>query len=415
MVSTALLSAIVFALQVFSASALRLPDIARSTAAASNLVRAPVSKKIKQENLKGVATHDQSRARALVQRVSGGKFKGDSQVVGVEIANLATTYIAAVDVGSPPTTFFLIVDTGSSNTWVGATEPFTETETTVPLNASVGVTYGSGFFEGHQVLDLVALGGPLNIENQSIGVAEIQQGFDGLDGIIGIGPVGLTAGTVDGQDTVPTVTDNLFSAGIIPDPVVSVFFAPTNSTFDVNGELVFGGIDTGAFTGDLTVVPVTNTFPASEFFGIDISVNFKGTTILTSSGIVDTGTTLLLLASDAFAAYQRATGAVQDRNTGLLRLTRQQFASLPPLNFVIGGTTFSLSADGQRWPQQLNTAIGGSTNFVYLIVSSLGSPSGSGFDFVLGQFFLERFFSVFDSSGFVGLAPTVFTNATVNN
>ena len=40
---------------------------------------------------------------------------------------------------------------------------------------------------------------------------------------------------------------------------------------------------------------------------------------------------------DALARYQRATGAVLDNATGLLRLTPAQFAKLQSLFFTIGG------------------------------------------------------------------------------
>ena len=97
------------------------------------------------------------------------------------------------------------------------------------------------------------------------------------------------------------------------------------------------------------------------------------TTILSqTAGIVDTGTTLILIASgqsiflvglsmylycvDAFATYQSITGGVEDSTTGLLRITPDQFANLPPLDFNIGGTTFSLSANAQIWPVRLCTS-----------------------------------------------------------
>jgi hypothetical protein len=47
-----------------------------------------------------------------------------------------------------------------------------------------------------------------------------------------------------------------------------------------------------------------------------------------------TGTTLLLLPSNGFTAYTRATGAVADRTTGLLRITAAQFANLQSLFFT---------------------------------------------------------------------------------
>lgn len=46
--------------------------------------------------------------------------------------------------------------------------------------------------------------------------------------------------------------------------------------------------------------PITSTSPASNYVGIDQSVMYGDTEILqTTAGIVDTGTTLLLLASGA--------------------------------------------------------------------------------------------------------------------
>lgn len=95
---------------------------------------------------------------------------------------------------------------------------------------------------------------------------------------------------------------------------------------------------------DAERVPSATTSPASEFWGINESIRYgTSTTILsTTAGIVDTGTTLLLIASDALSRYQSATGAVADRNTGLLRLTTTQFANLKSLFFTINGVSHML-------------------------------------------------------------------------
>ena len=65
---------------------------------------------------------------------------------------------------------------------------------------------------------------------------------------------------------------------------------------------------------------------------------------------------------------------------------------------------------------QLNTAIGGNDDSVYLIINDIGSLSGEGLDFIDGMTFLERFFfTVFDSAGSrFGIATTQFTDATTN-
>ena len=78
-------------------------------------------------------------------------------------------------------------------------------------------------------------------------------------------------------------------------------------------------------------------------------------------------------------------------------------------------TTFELTANAQLWPRSLNTNIGGTAGRIYLIVNDLGSNSGEGLDFINGQTFLERFYSVFDTANRrVGLATTPFTTATTN-
>ncbi|KAI0689557.1 aspartic proteinase precursor [Cytidiella melzeri] len=386
-----------------------------------NLIRLPIARRVNSTGISKLIEIDQARARTLKTssktRHASARFRSAPTVAVFNdpVTNAATTYTAAVQVGNPATTYNLIVDTGSSNTWVGAGTRFTTTSSTVNTGQLMAVEYGSGFVFGDEVLDRVSFGG-LTISQQSIGVALISSGFNGVDGIIGIGPTDLTEGTTSDGDSVPTVTDNAFSQGSIGTKQVGVSFEPTTSLSVTNGELTFGGADPSKFTGSLHTVPITTTSPASEFFGVDQSISYGSTTILsTTAGIVDTGTTLILLASDAFSAYQTATGAVSDEATGLLSITASQFASLESLNFNIGGETFTLTPNAQIWPRALNTAIGGTTDGIYLIVGDIGTPSGEGLDFINGFAFLERFYTVFDSSAnTVSFATTPFTTATTN-
>ena len=77
--------------------------------------------------------------------------------------------------------------------------------------------------------------------------------------------------------------------------------------------------------------------------------------------------------------------------------------------------TYTLTANAQLFPRSLNTLIGGAASNIYLIVANLGTPSGQGLDFINGYAFLERFYSVFDSTNKrVGFATTAFTTATTN-
>jgi len=406
-----LVSALLLAL-VVSANPIVVPD---------NLIRLPFVKRINETNMKNVLKRDQARAAFL--RTKGlqkaGKLAKDA-VVSTPVTNEVVDYIAAVAVGSPSTTFDLIVDTGSSNTWVGAGTKFKKTSTSVQTNQKVAVTYGSGSFSGTEFTDTVSLGSGLTITAQSIGVASKSEGFSGVDGIVGIGPTDLTLDTLspDESSTIPTVTDNLFSQGAISAHSVAVSFEPTTAETVTNGELTFGGTDSSKFTGSISFSPITSTSPSNEFWGIDQSITFgtSNTAILSeTAGIVDTGTTLLLISTDALARYQTATGAVADETTGLLKLTTAQFGKLQSLNFNINGVTFEFTANAQAFPRSLNTLIGGTTTNVYLIVGSIGTPTGEGLDFINGQSFLERFYAVFDTANArVGLATTSLTTATSN-
>ena len=112
----------------------------------------------------------------------------------------------------------------------------------------------------------------------------------------------------------------------------------------------------------ITISPITSTSPAKQFVGINQTISYGDADVLVlpnTAGITDTGTTLLLLAtgmpsflicpsfgfvdnavvSDAFKVYQNLTGAVMDKDTGLLRVTPQQFGNLRTLLFNIGGVS----------------------------------------------------------------------------
>ena len=87
------------------------------------------------------------------------------------------------------------------------------------------------------------------------------------------------------------------------------------------------------------VSSVTSTPASSQYWGINASSTYgdKRTTILPlTSGIFDTGTTLVLLASDVLEVYKNVTGAVLDNKTGFLRLTKAQFAQLESFYILAG-------------------------------------------------------------------------------
>ncbi|KAF8899045.1 aspartic peptidase A1 [Infundibulicybe gibba] len=366
----------------------------------NSLVTLPLSRRLNLTSPHNLVRHDQTRVKALRARAkaTNGNLNVDT-VVNAPVTNQAVAYVASISIGSPSTAYSLLIDTGSSNTW--------------------SVAYGSGSFSGTEFTDTVTIAHELVIHAQSIGVASKSTGFNGVDGILGIGPVDLTIGTLsDTTSPIPTVTDELFSQREISANKIGISFEPTTTSEEMsNGELTWGGIDESKFTGTLNFAPITTISPASEFWGITQTIRYGASTHIQSSsaGIVDTGTTLVLIASDAFQRYRDATGAVLDNTTGLLRITAAQFSALQSLFFTINGVVYELTPNAQLWPRSLNAAIGGTADSIYLIVANIGTLTGEGLDFVNGYAFLERFYSVFDTTNKrVGLATTPFTHATTN-
>lgn len=210
------------------------------------------------------------------------------------------------------------------------------------------------------------------INKQSIGVATSAEGFDQIDGILGLGPVDLTQGTVSNTNQVPTVSDNLLSQKVISTEVLGVSYSPYSAS--KSGELTFGGVDSSKYTGSISYAPITSTFPSSYYWGVNEAITYgtgNAQVLPTTAGIVDTGTSLIMIATDAFNRYKALTGATQDSNTGLLTISNAQYSKLQSLFFTLGGTKFELTANAQTWPRALNTAIGGTTNGIYLIVSDV--------------------------------------------
>ena len=174
----------------------------------------------------------------------------------------------------------------------------------------------------------------------------------------------------------PTISDNLERQHKIRRDIYSIYFDPIDKTPVSNGRLTFGGIDSSDIRGDVTFVDITSSYPASRFWGVDASVSYGSHCLLSgNAGIVDSGTTLTLLASDKFADYIYETGAQYDSYNQMYYISQDQFAGLSNLDFNIGSRTYTMIPDAQIWPRRLNYLINGDANRIYLAIGSVSSNS----------------------------------------
>ncbi|SAM01518.1 hypothetical protein [Absidia glauca] len=299
-------------------------------------------------------------------------------------------YYGIVSVGTPPQKLKLDFDTGSSDLWFASTlcsgcsgtqTKFNPTKSTTykKEGKSWSIGYGDGSnARGTTGIDTVTIGG-LAIKNQRIELAQtesaqFQQGA--TDGLLGLGfnTISTVAGT-------KTPMDNLISQGLISNPVFGVWLGKASQ--GGGGEYLFGGINTSKVSGAFTKVPADNS---QGWYSINVDGGSagQGASIDQFSGIVDTGTTLLLF-TDSVAKQVADSYGATDNGDGTYTISCDA-SSLSDLTLSIGGTNFVIPAADLIYYRQGSQCIAG-----------FGS-AGMSFA-ILGDVFLKNVYTVF--------APTV--------
>ncbi|KAG0003575.1 1,3-beta-glucanosyltransferase [Entomortierella chlamydospora] len=326
-----------------------------------------------------------------------------SGTVPLTDVNPDVEYYGSVSVGTPAQVVKLDFDTGSSDIWFPSTSCTTtackkhtrfntsQSSTYKKDGRSWSISYGDGSSaSGTLGSDIVSVGG-ISVR-QTIGLAtkeSSQFGSSPEDGLFGLG-----FASIESVSGVLTFMDNAIAAGVVAEPVVSVFL-PSERVFNgEGGEYIFGGIDSSKYTGSLTYVPVTQ----EGYWQISVDdIGYNGQSLGQSSqGIVDTGTTLIIVGDDAAQAiHDNIEGAYNDYENGWIVPCSLQSSS-DSISFSMGGSSF-------------NVAIAD------LAFEDLGDGSGNCFSgvqggqddlWILGDVFIKNNYCVFDhGNSQIGIAP----------
>jgi hypothetical protein len=324
-------------------------------------------------------------------------------------------YTGPVTIGTPATTFNIVYDTGSSNLWVedtscqsfsGCVAPVkfssADSSTWQPSSQKLYLTYGSGTVNCTVGSDTIGFGqnadgSYLQAQNQGMCVAYHATGMGPpSDGILGLAFQKIAEGNI-----VPPMK-NLYQSGAISNYAFGVYLG-NNKT----GEMTFGGYDSSAYTGELQWINL-----AADYW---YYFNVAGTTVNgqtlgnggSYTGILDTGTSLLVLPTDQISALAQMIPGVQfDSRAGLyLLLCPQSYDNLPVLTFNIGGHSFPLEAEyyiGVVGKEASGEPVCG------LMMQGLPSTVQNGPQAIFGDVFIRKYYSAFDpQNSRIGLAPNV--------
>jgi len=219
---------------------------------------------------------------------------------------------------------------------------------------------------------------------QTIGLAtdeSSQFGSGPSDGLFGLG-----FDTIESVSGVKTFLDNAIAAGVLTKPVISVFLPSVRRNGGTGGEYLFGDIDTTKYTGELTYVPVSK----QGYWQIAIDGVSAGGKDLgqSSQGIVDTGTTLVIV-SDAAAKAIHGTiqGSSNDPTNGWV-VPCSLKSSTDNVSFKLGGADFNVPVADIAY-EDLGD---GSGNCVS------GIQGGQNDLWILGDVFIKNNYCVFEQS-----------------
>ncbi|CZT44480.1 related to acid proteinase PEPI precursor [Rhynchosporium secalis] len=301
------------------------------------------------------------RARALGLDSHILTERADTVTADLTNARLQGLYFANVTVGTPGQQLALQIDTGSSDVWVAAAEAalcgnareggcpngqfdYKKSSTFLDVGKNdFNISYvdGSGAV-GDYFQDTFTIGGAT--------LSQFQMGI-ALDTTIGTGIMGIGYNTSEanidtGNGTVyPNLPLALVNQGLVKTTAYSLWLNDLESS---TGSILFGGVDTAKYTGDLISVKV---YPSSRRGRItSFTVAFTSMSATSPSGtdqltpkdyavaaILDSGTTITLLPDDVAAAVFEELGATVNNQVGAVIVPCDLAKVDGTLNYGFGG------------------------------------------------------------------------------
>lgn len=284
----------------------------------------------------------------------------------------------------------MLIDTGSANTWVFSSDCKSESclihnafgkedsTTLVTNNTRWDLAYGTGQVSGIIATDRVAFANfTLNMGFGLATTASSDFNSYPMDGILGLGR------RASDQLGTPTIMDVLDDQAKLQSNVVGIHLnRAVDNTKD--GEILFGGVDTGKFSGSIAYTKTSNDgsweIPVNDMIIGNVAANFTGRT-----AIVDTGTTFILMPpKDAQAVHRLIPGTAANGEGFTMPCT-----TTVKFEVKINGRNYEISAkDYLGKPTQTGSSTCNS--------NIIGHQAFGETQWILGDVFLKNVYAVFD-------------------
>jgi Eukaryotic aspartyl protease len=345
------------------------------------------------------------------------------------VDNLDYLYYANLTLGTPPQQLRLHLDTGSSDLWVnvpgsslcqrsicsGGTYDASSSSTTTFVNNIFNISYVDGSSaSGDYISDTLSFGG-VEIFDFQFGVGLIS---DSEEGVLGIGyAYNEVQVNRAGLSPYPNLPIALVDGGHIRSNAYSLWLNDLDAS---TGNILFGGVNTAKYQGDLRSVPILQTYGGYiqlvvAMTGLTIAGNQVQSDFLPVAVLLDTGATLTYLPDELVVDIYNEVNAVYVQSQGAAYAACELATTDSTLDFDFSGQTISvpynellLDAGTDRYGNPVTFEDG-------TLACLFGIAPASGEISVLGDTFLRSAYVVYDlDNNEISMAQTVF-NATAND
>ena len=395
------LTPLAFATSILSTDAINL--IQRRDGVAPRVVQ----HEIQRRHVENPLEHDRNRLR-----------RRQSDTVNVNLDNEQTLYFMSLSIGTPPQNLKLHIDTGSSDLWVntpdsrlcesrgnpcgnGGTYNANDSSTYEYLNSDFNISYvdGSGAY-GDYATDRVQFAG-ITLRDQQFGVGYQSSS---QEGIIGIGyPLNEVAVSY-GYEPYANIPANLVQHGYTNTNAYSLWLNDLDAS---TGSILFGGVNTAKYTGELETLPIIkaqNRVYAEFIIALTgVGANGNQGSIWTGDAVgalLDSGSSLMYLPNDIAMGIFNEVGAQYDSDQG---------AAIVDCDLANSDTTidFTFSSPTIRVPMNELVIVAGIDNGQPVCILGMGL-SGSSTP-VLGDTFIRSAYIVYDiDNNGISMAQTRF-------
>jgi hypothetical protein len=337
--------------------------------------------------------------------------------LSVDLDNEQTLYFANVTIGSPGQSLRLDIDTGSSDLWANSAQSnlcqsnqnycadsgvynANDSSSYSYVNSAFLIKYADGSYaQGDYAKDTVTLG------NTALRDVQFGIGYDSTSaqGILGVGYMTNEAAIATTGKTYTNIPAQMVADGVIAANAYSLWL----NDLDANtGSILFGGVDTDKYDGDLQTVPIIKENGVYQEFVIGLSsVTAGGQQIFNDpvAVLLDSGSSLSYLPDSYANSLYQIFNAQYDSQSGAAVVSCDLANNAATVDFVFSGVNISV-------PLNELVLLDGYQRGNPICILGIASAGDS--TSVLGDTFLRSAYVVYDlDNNEISLAQTNF-NAT---